>query len=54
MSTGYRHMPQGNSHSPAAYFLFLSGIDYGMFAVLLPNTFQSSMPLLNAFFCLVV
>ena len=31
-------------------FLCLPGIDYGMYKVLLQNTFQSSMPLLNAFF----
>jgi len=28
----------------------LPEIDYGMYRVLLQNTFQSSMPLLNAFF----
>jgi len=31
-------------------FLCLPKIDYGMYKVLLQNTFQSSMPLLNAFF----
>jgi len=31
-------------------FSCLSEIDYGIYKVLLQNTFQSSMPLLNAFF----
>jgi len=34
-------------------FLCLPKIDYGMYKVLLQNTFQSSMPLLNAFFGLI-
>ena len=34
-------------------YLCLPEIDYGMYRVLLQNTFQSSMPLLNAFFGLI-
>ena len=35
-------------------FLCLLEIDYGIYKVLLQNTFQSSMPLLNAFFGLYI
>ena len=35
-------------------YLCLPEIDYGMYRVLLQNTFQSSMPLLNAFFGITV
>ena len=51
-----RTLPYAIMQFSIAYciFLCLPKIDYGMYTVLLQNTFQSSMPLLNAFFGLSV